>query len=168
MEMFHRGSARITPKGRIFSRRRLEISHAILASVKYYNSWNKITLGADHWSTGQNYLLYTDQNCEVIKLLCWLHQMRCTAVLVSGEELAVELVVCARFYFEVERQAAFISQTLHRAVQSVENSLGRDRRNVEKDARVSDEVGVSGLGLSAANVLLRGRISKHQEHEECH
>ena len=96
--------------------------------------------------------------------------MRCTAVLVSGEELAVELVVCARFHSDVERQAALISQTLHRAVQSVENSLDRDRRNVEKDARVSDEVGVSGLGLSA-NVLLRGRIFKHQEqetHEESH
>ena len=107
---------------------------------------------------------YTDQNGVIIKLRRWLQHWVRGAVLVSGEESAVELAVCAGFHSEVERQAALISQTLHRAVQSVEHSLDRDRRHVQKDARVFDEVGVRTLGPSA-KVLLRGRIFKHQQQE---
>ena len=87
------------------------------------------------------------------------------AQLVSGEEVAVELVVCAsRFHSEVERQGAHISQTLHRAVQGVENSLDADWRHVQKDTRVFDEVGVRALGPSM-KTSLRGRIFKHQQQE---
>ena len=86
------------------------------------------------------------------------------AELVSGKQTAFVLLVLARFHFDVERQAALVADALKRAVQSVEHSLDRDRRHVQEDARMLDELGVRILGPSA-HVLLRGRIFKHQQHE---
>ena len=86
------------------------------------------------------------------------------AELVSGKQMAFALLVLARFHIDVEGKAALVADALKRAVQSVEHSLDRDRRHVQKDARAFDEVGVRILGPSA-QVLLWGRIFKHQQQE---
>ena len=99
----------------------------------------------------------------MIELLARVQQMS-GAELVSVKETAFVLLVLARFHFDVEGKAALVADALKRAVQSVQNSLDRDRRHVQKDARAFDEISVRMLGPSA-KVLLWGRIFKQQEQE---
>ena len=105
----------------------------------------------------------THPSAVMIELLARVQQMS-GAELVSGKQTAFALLVLARFHFDVEGKAALIADALKRAVQSVKNSLDRDRRHVQKDARVFDEVSVRMLGPTA-QVLLWGRIFKHQQQE---
>ena len=95
----------------------------------------------------------------MIKLLAWVQQMRCT-VIGSVEETAFQIVVCARFHFDVERQTAHVVSAQKRAVQSVEDPLDRDRRHVKEDARV---FGIADFTM--VRPLFRGRTFKHQEQE---